>query len=67
MDRLLSKKQVIERISISLTQLDRWTWEPEYAHLGCPKPIKVGGRVFYLERKIDSFIASLIAKGEASE
>lgn len=66
MERLLSKKQVREIVSFSLTHIDRLSHEPEYAHLGFPKPIKIGHRVFYRESKINDWVAFQIATSEAS-
>ena len=66
MERLLTKKQVKELIGFSLTHIDRLTHDPEYAHMGFPKAIKIGFRVFYRESKIQEWIASQIATSEAS-
>ena len=36
MEKLISKKQVKEMLSISATQIDRWETEEKYAHMGVP-------------------------------
>ena len=49
-------KQVQELIPLSRAQLDRYVRDPEYAHLGFPKPFKIGFRVFFLEQDIIDWI-----------
>lgn len=54
--RLLSMKQIQELIPLSRAQLDRYVSDPAYAHLGFPKPFKIGFRVFFLEQDIVDWI-----------
>jgi predicted DNA-binding transcriptional regulator AlpA len=54
--RLLSMKQVQELIPLSRAQLDRYVHDPVYAHMGFPKPYKIGFRVFFLEQAIFDWI-----------
>ncbi|WP_366942705.1 hypothetical protein [uncultured Roseobacter sp.] len=49
-------KQVQELIPLSRAQLDRYVHDPAYAHMGFPKPYKVGFRVFFLEQTIVDWI-----------
>lgn len=41
---------------MSRAQLDRYVHDPVYAHLGFPKPHKIGFRVFFLEQDIVDWI-----------
>jgi len=56
MDRLLSKKQVSQLISVGLTQIGRYVSEPEYAHLSFPKPVRIMGRVLWSEIELHGWI-----------
>ncbi len=49
-------KQVQELIPVSRAQLDRYVHDPAYAHMGFPKPYKVGFKVVLLERAIVEWI-----------
>lgn len=61
MERLLSKKQVKEIVGFSFAHLDRFETDPDYSHMGFPKRVKVGFRVFYVASEIDSWVAETIA------
>ncbi len=61
MERLLSKKQVKELIGFSPAHIDRMEFDSEYAHLGFPRRIKIGFRVFWVASEIDAWIAERIA------
>jgi predicted DNA-binding transcriptional regulator AlpA len=65
--QLLSKKQVREKVGVSFAQMDRWENELAYAHLGFPKRIRVGFRVFWLAEEIDDFIDRLVARHRTPE
>ena len=60
--RLLSMKQVQELIPLSRAQLDRYVHDPVYAHLGFPKPYRIGFRVFFLEQDIVDWIDRITAQ-----
>jgi predicted DNA-binding transcriptional regulator AlpA len=60
--KFLSKKQVRDRIGLSLAHIDRMETETEYAHLGFPKRVRVGFRVFWLDEEIESFMQARIAE-----
>lgn len=62
MEKLISKKQVKELLSISATQIDRWENDREYAHLGFPRRYRIGERVFWSHEEIQDFIARMKAK-----
>lgn len=66
MEKLLSKKQVKEIVGFGLSHIDRMVHEPEYEHFGFPKPVKIGFRVFFVEAEINGWVASQIAKRDAS-
>ncbi len=61
MDRLLSKKQVKEIVVFGFAHIDRMEREPEYSHLGFPKRVKIGFRVFWVEKEIYAWVAAQIA------
>ena len=67
MEKLISKNQVIELVSISKTQLDRWEKDKEYAHLGFPKRCRIGDRVFWSFEEIQDWIACRKAKRDTSD
>lgn len=66
MTRLLSKKQVREIVGFSFAHIDRMETEIEYAHLGFPKRVHIGFRVFWVEKEIHAWVAAQIAKRDAS-
>lgn len=65
MEKLLTKKQVRDVCGFSFAHIDRMETDVEYAHLGFPKRIKIGFRVFWAETEIQSWIAERIAKRDA--
>lgn len=67
MEKLISKKQVIELVSISKTQLDRWENDKEYAHLGFPKRLHIGFRALWSYEEIQDWIAAQKAKRDTSK
>lgn len=62
MTKLLPKKAVRDMVGVSFAQLDRWENSPEYAHLGFPKRIRIGSRVFWVSNEIQDFIERQVAK-----
>ncbi len=66
MDRLLSKKQVREIVGFSFAHIDRMEHDDEYVHLDFPRRIKIGFRVFWVEKEIYSWVAAQIATRNAS-
>lgn len=66
MDKLLSKKQVKEVVGFGISHIDRMVHEPEYAHFGFPKPVKIGFRVFFVDSEVSTWLASQIAKRDCS-
>ena len=63
--KLLSKKEVRQRVGLSFAHLARMETEPEYAKLGFPKRVRIGFRVFWVEEEIDDFIQRRIAERDA--
>lgn len=61
MDRLLSKKQVREIVGFSFAHIDRMNNDPDYAYLDFPNRIKIGIRVFWVEKEIYDWVAAQIA------
>ncbi|GAO38366.1 hypothetical protein SCH01S_14_00310 [Sphingomonas changbaiensis NBRC 104936] len=57
---LLTKREVCERLKISLAHLGRLENDPAYAHMGFPKRIQIGFRVLYPSEDMDSWIQGLI-------
>ena len=63
MEKLMSKKQLKELLSISATQLDRWEKAEQYAHLGFPKRFRIGKqRVFWSVEEVQNWLAKMKAK-----
>lgn len=63
--RLLSKKEVREKVGFSPAHIARMETEPEYAHLGFPKRVRIGFRVFWVELEIEDWIRQRIAIRDA--
>ena len=61
MKRLLTKKALRERIGFSFAHIDRL----EAADL-LPKRIKIGGRVFWLESEIETWIDARVAERDGT-
>lgn len=61
MERLLTKKQVREIVGFSPAHIDRMEFDTEYAHLGFPRRVKIGFRVFWVASEIDAWVADRIA------
>jgi len=66
MTRLLSKKQVREIVGFSFAHIDRMESDPAYTHLGFPKRVQIGFRVFWVEEEVHAWVAAQIAKRDAS-
>ncbi|MEO0938555.1 MAG: AlpA family phage regulatory protein [Pseudomonadota bacterium] len=66
MTRLLSKKQVREIVGFSFAHIDRMECDEAYTHLGFPKRVQIGFRVFWVEEEIHTWVAAQIAKREPS-
>ncbi len=52
--RWLSKKEVCQLFSVARATIDRWVGDPDYEHLGFPKPFRIEGcsRVFFREEQV---------------
>ena len=64
--KLLTKKQVCEKIGFSRAHVDRLTHDEKYAHLGFPKPTHVGFKVLWSEAEVDEWIEAQLAKRDRS-
>lgn len=66
-ERLLTMKQVKDRIGFSLTHIDRLT-DPEQtpADRLLPTPVRIGFRKFMVERELNDWIARQIATRDCS-
>lgn len=62
MERLISKKQVKEIVGFSSAHIDRMEFEDEYQHLGFPKRVRIGHRVFWVASEVYDWVAEQIAK-----
>jgi predicted DNA-binding transcriptional regulator AlpA len=54
--KLLTKKIVAAKIGFSLAHLDRLRFDPAYAYLGFPVPVRIGYKVLWSEAEVDSWI-----------
>lgn len=66
MSRLLTKKDVSEKVGVSLAQIDRWNFDENYEHLGFPSRVRIGFRVFWVEAEITSWIERQVANYRSS-
>ncbi|MFG6542641.1 helix-turn-helix transcriptional regulator [Sulfitobacter sp. M22298] len=65
--KLLSKKEVCVRTSYSRAHVDRLANDPEYRHIGFPKPVRLGqARVAFVEEELTAWIKAQIAKRDSS-
>jgi predicted DNA-binding transcriptional regulator AlpA len=65
MKKLISKKAVRELVGFSSAHIDRFETDPTYAHVGFPRRLRVGFRVFWVEDEIHAWIEAQIAKRDA--
>ena len=56
---MVSKREACELLGVSRTQLDRWEFDPKYQHLGFPRRIRAGGKVFWLYDDLERFVHRL--------
>lgn len=62
MPRLLTKKQVCEKVGFSRAHVDRMTNDLEYSRYGFLKPVRIGIKVLYDEAEVDDWITAWLAK-----
>lgn len=62
--KLLTMKQVCEKVGFSRAHINRFRFCDEYAHVGFPEPARVGFKVLFSEGEIDAWIATQLAKRE---
>lgn len=60
--RLLTMKQVCERVGFCRTHVNRFRTDEAYSHLGFPKPVRIGFKVLWSEGEIDDWITAQLAK-----
>ncbi len=60
--RLLTMKQVCEKVGFSRTQINRFRHDEKYAHVAFPRPIVQGIKVLWSEDEIDDWIRLQLAK-----
>ncbi len=56
MSSFMTKKDVSNKVGVSLAQIDRWNFDKDYEHLGFPSRVRIGFRVFWDEKEIDDWI-----------
>lgn len=66
MSRLLSKKEVSQKVSVALATIDRWNFDKDYEHLGFPSRVRIGFRVFWVEQEIIDWIDLQVANYRSS-
>ncbi|MFS4438620.1 helix-turn-helix transcriptional regulator [Paracoccaceae bacterium GXU_MW_L88] len=62
MSRLLTKKAVCLKVGFSRAHIDRLANDEHYAHLGFPKPCRIGFKVLWSEQEIDEWIEAQLAQ-----
>lgn len=60
--KLLTMKQVCEKVGYSRTQINRFWKEVEYASVGFPKPCKQLFKLLWSENEVDGWILAQLAK-----
>lgn len=63
--RLLTKKQVCDKVGVSRAYVDRLTNDRDYARYGFPKPTRIGFRVLWSEAEVHAWIEAQLAKRTA--
>jgi predicted DNA-binding transcriptional regulator AlpA len=58
----LSVKEVCDLLGVARQTVTRYTFDPEYEHLGFPKSFKLGYRVFYETALIEKWIEQQLPK-----
>lgn len=64
--KLLTKKAVAAKIGFCLAHLDRFRFDPAYAYLGFPQPVRIGYKVLWSESEVDDWIEAQLAKRRTS-
>ena len=59
--RLLTMKQVCDKVGYGRTQVNRFCNEDEYASVGFPKPCKQTFKLLWSEEEIDDWISAQLA------
>lgn len=63
MKKLISKKTICERTSLSRATIDRYANDPAYAHVGFPRGVKVGGfRKVWDEAEVNAWIEAQLSR-----
>lgn len=57
---LLSKREVSERLKVSLAHIGRLENDEDYAHLGFPKRVQISFRVYWVAEEIDAWVQGFI-------
>lgn len=60
--KLLSMKQVAEKVGLSRTQINRFRHDDDYSHVGFPRPTVIGVKVLFAEHEVDDWIIWWLAK-----
>lgn len=60
--KLLTMKQVCEKVGFSRAHINRFRFDEEYAHVGFPKAARVGSKVLFSGDEIDDWIIKQLAK-----
>jgi len=60
MTTLVPKRGAARKIGVNERSVDRYTDDPNYAHLNFPKPTEINGRRFWVEDEIERWIQERI-------
>ncbi len=64
---ILRYKATAQKCGVTPITIRRWATQPEYAHMGFPKPISLGkNSAGFVEQEIDDWIFSRAAKRESA-
>ncbi len=60
---VLRPKVTAVKCGVTPITIHRWARDPKYAHMGFPKPIRLGDNsVGYIEEEVDAFLAEQAAE-----
>ena len=64
---ILRPKATAVKCGVAPITVHRWATDPKYAHMGFPKPIRLGDNsVGYIEKEVDAFLAEQAAKRDSA-
>lgn len=63
--KLLTMKQVCQKIGFSRAHIDRFRSDPRYRSVQFPKPVQIGFKVLWSEDELDAWITAQLNKRQS--